>query len=214
MSDSSSLIEGIYVGLKNDLLSGAHLPGERIDIAALLARFPSSKTPLLHALNRLVGEGLIEARPHDGYYIPRMTTDSLRDLYECDLQILNLVLDNATASPNRSEARPDIVFTETDSVIDTERLFLAIASLTSNRQFGRIISGLNDRLRPLRRLKMATAFNRPDELEPFKEAWRLDDLQTIKTLLSEYHERRLRHIPELIALSYTAPVSRTPAGAT
>lgn len=212
MSDSPSLIEDIYAGLKHDLLSGTHLPGERLDISDIVKRFRGSKTPILLALNRLVGEGLVEARPHDGYYIPRLTTDSLRELYECDYQILTMVLNKQLASDNRLESLSPISFTETDSVADTEALFMAIASLSSNREFGKIVSSHNDRLRPLRRLKANTAFNLSAELSSFKAAWGNADLGGLKILITDYHQRRLAHLPEFIALAYTAPVIRSSGG--
>ncbi|MGN6210493.1 GntR family transcriptional regulator [Asticcacaulis sp.] len=208
MPDNPSLIEDIYTGLKDDLLSGSRLPGERIDIADILRRFPASKTPILLALNRLVGEGIIESRPHDGYYIPRMTTDSLRELYQCDIQILTLILDNVIASPTPPLALSEVALSEHDSVADTETLFLAIASLSGNREFVKIVDGLNFRLRPLRRLKASTGFNVPAELLPFKDAWRAGDFPQLKSLVSAYHDRRIAHIPEFIALAYTAPITR------
>ena len=213
MSDSPSLIEDIYTGLKHDLLSGAHLPGERLDISDIVKRFRGSKTPILLALNRLVGEGLVEARPHDGYYLPRLTTDSLRELYECDYQILTMVLDRQKASDNPPERLSTIRFTETDSVADTEALFVAIASLGSNREFGKIVSSHNDRLRPLRRLKANTAFNFSAELSSFKAAWRNADLGELQALITGYHQRRIAHLSEFIALAYTAPFIR-PLGGT
>ena len=212
MSDRPSLIEDIYTGLKNDLLSGSHLPGERVDISEILKRFPASKTPILLALNRLVGEGLVEARPHDGYYIPRLTTDSLRELYECDIEILTLVLDRQVTSRNEPAPLPAVNFTDTDGVTDTETLFKAIANLSRNREYARIVSGLNDRLRPLRRLKASTTFNLPAELQPLKEAWKAGDLRDLRGLVADYHQRRIARLPEVIALAYTAPVMRPSMG--
>lgn len=212
MSDSLSLIEDIYTALKSDLLSGRHTPGERIDISNLLKRFPASKTPILLVLNRLVGEGLLETRPHDGYYLPRMTTDSLRELYECDIQILTLILDNQLALGTSQQDLPAISFTETDSVADTEALFMAIAVLSGNREFQRIVAGLNDRLRPLRRLKAKTTLNLPAELSALRGAWRDGELTGLKALIADYHRRRLNRLPEFVALAYTAPIGRPESG--
>jgi DNA-binding GntR family transcriptional regulator len=208
MPDNLSLIEEIYAGLKEDLLSGSRLPGERIDISDILARFPASKTPVLLALNRLVGEGILESRPHDGYYIPRLTTDSLLELYECDFKILTLILDDVMASTTQPDVLPEIQLSEADTVRDTETLFVAIARLSKNREFVKIVEGLNHRLRPLRRLKINTPFNMPHELDPFGVAWRAGNLTDLKDLVLAYHRRRIAHIPEFIALAYTAPIMR------
>lgn len=207
MASKASLVETIYAGIKAEITSGALLPGQRVDIAALCTRFGASKSPVRNILNRLVGEGLLEVQAHDGFYRPRVTEQRLRDLYQWNAQVLLLALDGAMASETCPDVLPPLP-EATSRVDEAEHLFAAIAELGENGEFRRAIGTVNDRLRALRQQKAADRFEWADDHVVLRTAWQSADLPALRDGIVAYHARRLQLIPQIVALAYRDPVSR------
>jgi DNA-binding GntR family transcriptional regulator len=71
----------IYEEIKKALFNGEWAPGSRIDRKALAERFGISQTPINDALNRLTGEGIVESRLRDGFFVPDYNDEELADLF-------------------------------------------------------------------------------------------------------------------------------------
>jgi DNA-binding GntR family transcriptional regulator len=71
----------IYSEIKKALFEGDWIPGQRIDRKALAERFGISQTPVNDALNRLTGEGLVESRSRDGFFVPDYDNSELADIF-------------------------------------------------------------------------------------------------------------------------------------
>ncbi|HAE21582.1 MAG TPA: hypothetical protein DCG47_04565 [Spirochaetaceae bacterium] len=71
----------IYEEIKKALFNGDWPPGSRIDRKALAESFGISQTPINDALNRLTGEGLVESRQRDGFFVPDYNDEELADLF-------------------------------------------------------------------------------------------------------------------------------------
>ncbi len=71
----------IYTEIKKALFEGDWTPGQRIDRKALAERFGISQTPVNDALNRLTGEGLVESRSRDGFFVPDYDDSELADIF-------------------------------------------------------------------------------------------------------------------------------------
>ncbi len=71
----------VYEEIKKALFNGDWAPGSRIDRKALAERFGISQTPINDALNRLTGEGLLESRMRDGFFVPDYGDEELADLF-------------------------------------------------------------------------------------------------------------------------------------
>ena len=75
-------------------LRAGHLPsGERIAAAALADELRLSPTPVREALSRLAGEGLIEDRRGQGYFIRTLSPLDVADLYRLSFAHLALALE-------------------------------------------------------------------------------------------------------------------------
>jgi len=70
-----------YIEIRSALFAGEWAPGDRIDRKELARRFKIRQTPINDALNRLTGEGLVESRSHDGFFVPRYDDGELADLF-------------------------------------------------------------------------------------------------------------------------------------
>ncbi|PKL08293.1 MAG: hypothetical protein CVV51_09680 [Spirochaetae bacterium HGW-Spirochaetae-7] len=71
----------IYTDIKKSIFNGAWAPGERIDRKSIADKYGTSQTPVNDALNRLTGEGIIESRSGDGFFVPDYDDASLADLF-------------------------------------------------------------------------------------------------------------------------------------
>ncbi|WP_214369692.1 GntR family transcriptional regulator [Pseudonocardia sp. H11422] len=73
----SRLNHAVYDQLKERLLEGRHSAGERLSTEELRIEFGVSKQPVMEALRRLSGDGLVEVLPQVG---SRVATYSLREV--------------------------------------------------------------------------------------------------------------------------------------
>lgn len=198
MSAKGSVVESIYAAIKTEVSSGDLMPGHRVDIADLCARFRVSKSPIRNILNRLVGEALLETHAHDGFFRPWLTEQSLRDLYRWSQEILLLAIDRAGARLDAAAtaAQP------TDMTDATERLFEELARQGGNAEYVRAMADVNARLRPIRRRKPASLFDTQGELAAFHLAIKDDDLSALRALIAAYHQRRLDLIAQIVTAAY------------
>jgi len=85
-----TLTEELQERLRNDILSGALRPGERLRIDRLKQMYGPSATPLREALTRLAGEWVVELSERSGFRVAAMSLPDLQDvtrvrvLLECE----------------------------------------------------------------------------------------------------------------------------------
>ncbi|MGM1065434.1 GntR family transcriptional regulator [Saccharothrix sp. Mg75] len=71
----------ILAELRRCLLDGVVPPGTAIPPAEVAAAFGVSAIPVREALKTLIGEGLVEHRPHAGYRVAMLTARELHEVY-------------------------------------------------------------------------------------------------------------------------------------
>jgi DNA-binding GntR family transcriptional regulator len=74
---AARLNDAVYDQIKERLMEGAHPAGERLSPEALRIEFGISKQPVMEALRRLAGDGMLEIVPQVG---SRVKTYSLREV--------------------------------------------------------------------------------------------------------------------------------------
>lgn len=88
--------------LRQAILSGDQPPGTAIPIDEVAAHLGVSQIPVREALMTLVGEGLVEHRPHVGYQVATLTFEEFTDLYQVrevlEASALAASVKNATAA--------------------------------------------------------------------------------------------------------------------
>jgi len=72
--------ERAYRRLRDEILHGALMPGDRLTAAGLRARYTFGLTPIREALTRLSAEGLVDARTHRGARVADASAEGLADL--------------------------------------------------------------------------------------------------------------------------------------
>ena len=71
----------VYDTIKTMISDGALKPGLKIRKKELSETLGVSQTPVIEALNRLAGEGLIEQRGREGQFVKEFTYEDTRDLF-------------------------------------------------------------------------------------------------------------------------------------
>jgi DNA-binding GntR family transcriptional regulator len=95
MSDTASPLldtartggERAYLLLREDIVSGALVPGQKLKIEMLKERYDMSVGPLREAMSRLAAEHLIEQEGQRGFKVAPMSADDARELGEMRLLV-------------------------------------------------------------------------------------------------------------------------------
>ena len=82
-----NLNERVYDALRGQLLRREYPPGAKLSLHALATELGVSRSPVHHALTRLVAEGLLTVRPRRGYYVTPVTAKALSEGYEVRLAL-------------------------------------------------------------------------------------------------------------------------------
>ena len=83
----SSLHDQVYEELRGRLLTRRHVPGEKLSLHELAAELGVSRSPVHHALTRLVSEGLLSVQARRGYFVTPVTAAALAEGYEVRLAL-------------------------------------------------------------------------------------------------------------------------------
>jgi len=70
----------VFSALREMLMNGVLLPGERLVVRDLAERFATSPMPVREALRRLVSEDALVDTPNRGVIVPPITVDAVTDL--------------------------------------------------------------------------------------------------------------------------------------
>lgn len=192
--NAGSIFERVYRSIKAELLRGAYRPGETIEPRTLAERHFASVTPIRDALHRLAGERLVEASPHDGFRVPLMTENGLRDLYAWQEQLALLAVRLA-----RSREQAPLRFSGT-LVERARNLFTGLAARTGSAELDAAMAQACDRLEPVRHAEAQLLADLDDELSALERLLARQPGQDFKAQLTRYRSRRLRLVPHLMTV--------------
>lgn len=190
----------VYEQVRRALRSGCYRPGQRLDPSTLATKYDTSPTPVRFALYRLVGEALIVDHARDGLHVPLLTEVAMRDLYDWMERLLLMACDIGTVATPRKTEPLQTASVDTDLVRLTWQLFDAIAHSSAHKSLHRAVKQANDRLAPIRRATQGLIENGSEELSVLNRHWQAHDIPALKSALHEYHERRKRLVPCIVAL--------------
>ena len=75
-----TVTDDVYSSIREEILSGALQPGQRLRVAQLSERFDVSANVTREALTRLSAQHLVVSEPQRGFAVMSLSVDSLRDL--------------------------------------------------------------------------------------------------------------------------------------
>lgn len=94
--ETTPLGQQIENALKEEILSGRLVPGQRIGIEELTARWGVSSTPVRDAVRRLETVGFLKVHPRRGIYVAELDEDSFRDIFELRIALECQAVESAT----------------------------------------------------------------------------------------------------------------------
>lgn len=83
----TNLNERVYEELRTRLLTRRHAPGVKLSLHTLADELGVSRSPVHHALTRLVSEGLLTVQPRRGYYVSPVTAQAVAEGYDVRLAL-------------------------------------------------------------------------------------------------------------------------------
>jgi DNA-binding GntR family transcriptional regulator len=83
----TNLNEQVYDELRRRILGRSVAPGTKLSLHELATELGVSRSPVHHALTRLVSEGLLTVKARRGYYVAPVTAKALEDGYDVRLAI-------------------------------------------------------------------------------------------------------------------------------
>ena len=190
-----------YAALKRLVMTGAWLPGERIDVAVASERLDASASPIRESLHHLVGEGLVVAGASEGFAAPVITEPDLLDLYRWHHDLMQL----AARVSSRTEIAAITAFADEDPADTATALFSALAARTGNREHVIAIERLGARLH-LPRLVEAELLSDVDaELATLRSLVGEPHIAELRMTLARYHRRRFRAAGRIVQVIHRRP---------
>ena len=156
------VLEPTYRRLKDALLEGRFRAGTKLEAMRLADDFGVSMTPVRDSLNQLVGEGLVDLTPGEGFRVPLLTEQALRDILQVNALLLEQAPDNDHKSLPINEGSNDTRGAYADRLA---RAFRDIAASSGNRFRVHLVERISDRLHPLRELEPVIWPGAPHALE-------------------------------------------------
>lgn len=197
-----------YINLRERLQEGAYPPGARITAVDVADELGLSTTPVREALSRLAGQGLLEDRRGQGYFVSRLSAADVADLYRLSLAALLV-----SQEPHRSSRRPPIAGGEPGlragpigAVREVEALFRGWAAEAGSRVLLSTFRILQIQLGPVRRIEPLVFEDLDDEARrmAIEDTGRNERLARLR----QFHGRRIRAADRLAGLLEASAPSR------
>lgn len=190
----SHVAEPTYEAIRQRLMIGAWPMGYRLEAGRLAEDLGVSITPVRDALNRLVGERMVDLVPGIGFHVPHLTERGLRDLLDVNLMLL-LAAIKIGAFPDG----PDLIEPLADEhAVRTEALFARIASLSGNAELLDTVHAVACRLHSTRMREIAVLPEAAQDLALVEARLSARD-DGLSGVLKTYHDIRKGAAYQLIA---------------
>ncbi len=95
LSGTETRSSSVHAQLRDDVLRGLLVPGQRLRLVELAERFSVSQSVVREALTRLAEQGLAVTVPQQGYRVTPLTLKDLDELTEARTQLETLVIRQA-----------------------------------------------------------------------------------------------------------------------
>ena len=187
--------------LRDRLREGVLPPGERIAASEVAADLRLSATPVREALSRLAGEGLLDDRRGQGFFVRSLTAVDIADLYGLSLAHLSLAHEPQRTSLRRLPA-PALgsAMRITDPVRDVERLFAGWMTETGSPALISRHRGAQILLGPVRRAEPKLFDDLADEAAGLRALDLRDPGGEWGAAVRTFHERRIAQADRLAGL--------------
>lgn len=188
------VLEPTYRRLKRALMEGLWPGGAKLEAMRLAEDFGVSMTPVRDSLNQLVGEGLVDLTPGEGFRVPPLTEQRLRDLLDVNAALLKTANDSNWRLP--PENGPVASGNEYADRLAAAFSLLAIGS--GNRFLADMVDRISERLHSLRSCEpevLPEAYQSLERIEAGLHTSRSERRQAV----ARYHRQCQGCVPQLIS---------------
>lgn len=193
------------VDLRRRLRDGALEPGARITAKEVADQLKLSHTPVREALSRLAGEGLLEDRRGDGFFIPELSAADIAVLFRLSEQLL-LMSQEAARAIHRDARAPEQPLQVDDPIASVERLFIAWVAESSSRVILDSYRTTMIRLAPVRRVERQLLDDLLQEAQSLHELGDPASRRLRAPAIQAFHKRRVA-LAERLAQRLAPPTS-------
>lgn len=92
-----------YAEIRALIIDGTLAPGAKVIVRPLAERLQLSPTPIKSALAALERDGFLTAVPHRGYFVPEVSVQDMREIYELREVLDGIAARNAACLDNREK---------------------------------------------------------------------------------------------------------------
>lgn len=185
--------------LRERLKAGELAPGARVTAKEVADELRLSATPVREALSRLAGEGLLEERRGDGFFVRRLSAPDIAFLYRGSHAILNLALERESR-PRTDLAKVVAAKASADPVRAVERLFTAWVADADSPVLAETYRRLTYQLGPVRRQEGSFLPDLESEALNLAELAGRRARRERRLAVGAFHERRLPLVEQLADL--------------
>jgi len=138
MEQKTTLVDRIYLSLKNSISNKELSPGQKINIKELARQYGVSDTPVKQALNRLISDNLVESIPNKGMNVRSVTIDEMNEIFDIrcmmDLHFMKDVMSTVNYNDTLKQQLLDNLeqqkhFLENHNSVETGSIFYDIDDL-------------------------------------------------------------------------------------
>lgn len=191
--NAAYVLDRSYATIRQRLLTGAYRPGQRLEANRIAGDLAVSMTPVRDALNRLTGEGLVEAEVGEGFRVPFVTSDGLRGLIDWNRHLSLLCARRIRRRLEQHNVTDDMDYADRATL-----LFSRLAKDTGLAEAVSTMDRISARLHRLRMIEAELIPSATGEIVLLGEAFDNGDRRQLGRLLEKYHRIRLRIVPDLV----------------
>ena len=189
----SHLFEPTYQAIKLRLMTGTWRCGARLEPGKMSAELGVGVSPIRDCLNRLAGERLIEAQSGEGFHIPLLHVQTLRELLD-----LNQVLLRTAMVRSKPSLLPPAA-SDIDHATRAAQIFHHIALGSGSMELVAQVDNISDRLNALRRVETTVLPQAHADIDALEAKLAITaPARDIRALIRHFHKRRRRMAERLV----------------
>ncbi len=174
-------------------MDGIWPAGSKLEAMRLAEDFGVSMTPVRDSLNQLVGEGLVDLTPGEGFRVPPLTDQRLRDLLDVNAVLLETAINSNWRFP--AEHAPALSGNEYADRLASA--FSLLATGSGNRFLADMVDRISERLHALRSCEPKVLSDANKSLERI-EASLHGSREERHQVVVRYHRQCQERVPQLI----------------
>jgi len=199
MAPEALTADRLHRDIKGLIMRGHFAPGLPLTVQAMADEFGTSISPVRDALNRLVGERLVEMQGGGGFAIPAITPRNTHDLYALHADLVRAAVKNANSFDGVIAPPAELIEGGADApgiALVTAEFFGLVAGCSCNIEHFDAITGTGDRL-AVRRLHEGGTTRQAIELATLWNVTKSGNKSAIRSAMWQYHRRRLLRVDDI-----------------